>query len=268
MNKGLKLMSAAGLGAGSMYLFDPDRGKRRRALVRNKIRHVAKEAGDIAGKTERDVRNHVRGLFAELESLFRTRDVSDDGLQARVRSKLGRVVSHPRAIEVKAVDGLIILRGPILANEEHPLLESVIAIRGVKSIENRLELHERACEVPALQGGRPRQGERFVGLKIKWSPMTRLVATAAGGALAFYGVRRRGMFGSALGSLGLGIVIRTIANVQTNSHVRADTNAAVIDNPKVIKYDAPVEQVFDYSSREEKFSDVVSHETRCNMFMR
>ena len=265
MNKGLRLVTAAGLGAGSMYLFDPDRGKRRRALVRNEIRHVAKVAGDVAGKTERDVRNHLRGIFAELESLFQTRDVSDDGLQARVRSRLGRVVSHPRAIEVKAVNGLIILRGPILANEEHPLLESITAINGVEGIENRMALHEQAGDLPALQGGRPR---RSGGLKVKWSPTTRLVAAATGGALAFYGARRRGMFGSALGSLGLGIVMKALTNIQTSSHVRADTNFAPIDHPKVIKNDAPIDQTFDYISREEKFSDLVSHETRCNMFMR
>ncbi len=44
MNKGLRLMSVAGLGAGLMYLFDPDRGKRRRALVRNKITHASKSS--------------------------------------------------------------------------------------------------------------------------------------------------------------------------------------------------------------------------------
>jgi hypothetical protein len=76
------------------------------------------------------------------------------------------------------------------------------------------------------------------------------------------------MFGSALGSLGLGIVMKALTNVQTSSHVRAGTNVAAIDNPKVIKNDAPVERAFDYSTREEEFSDVVSHETRCNMFMR
>ena len=45
---------------------------------------------------------------------------------------------------MQAVNGLMILSGPILANEEHPLLESVTAMHGVKSIENWLELHEQA----------------------------------------------------------------------------------------------------------------------------
>lgn len=123
-----------------MYLFDSSRGKRRRALVRNKVIHAAK----VAGKTGRDVRNHVGGVFAEVGSLFQTRDISDDVVTARVRAKLGRVVSHPSAIEVNSVNGSIILSGPILAGEEHPWLESVAVIHGVKNIENQLELHDQA----------------------------------------------------------------------------------------------------------------------------
>ena len=47
MNTGLKLLSAAGVGAGLMYLFDPDRGKRRRALIGNKMTHTARVAGEV-----------------------------------------------------------------------------------------------------------------------------------------------------------------------------------------------------------------------------
>lgn len=269
MNRSVRLMSAAGVGAGLMFLFDPGRGKRRRAMGCNKILHAAKVAGAVTGKTGRDVRNHVVGVLAELGALFRTRDVSEDVVKARVRSKLGRVVSHPSAIEVKSVNGSIILSGPILAGEEHPLLESVAVIPGVKNIENLLELHDQAGDTPALQGGRLRHGRSGV-LKTKWSPTTRLIATGAGVALAFYGARRRGMFGAALGSLGLGVVMRALTNVKTSGHVRVDNDGAAIHTPKAAKIDAPVDQVIDYGTHREEFADVLSHvhETRCNMFMR
>ena len=269
MNKSVKLVSAAGVGAGLMYMFDPDRGKRRRALVRDKMTHAAKIAGDVAGRTGRDVRNHVRGVFAEAVSLFRTRDVSDDVVKARVRAKLGRVVSHPSAIEVKSVNGSIILRGPILAAEEHPLLESVAVIHGVKNIENLLDLHDQAGDIPALQGGRPRK-ESWGVLKGNWSPTTRLLAAAGGGALALYGARRRGMFGSALGSLGLGVVLRALTNAKTSDEMREDNDGAVIDAPKAVNVDSSITDAFAFSSSPEEFADLVSHahETRCEMFMR
>ena len=84
MNRGLRLLSAAGLGAGLMYLFDPALGKRRRALVRDKMKHAAKVASDVIGKTGRDVRNHLLGVLAEAGSLFRSRDVSDDVVKGPV----------------------------------------------------------------------------------------------------------------------------------------------------------------------------------------
>lgn len=221
MNRALGLLSAAGIGAATMYLFDPDRGKRRRALVRNKAEHVTRIATTAAGKTRRDVRNHLLGAFAEFESLCRSEEVSDDILEARVRSKLGRVVSHPHAIEVKAVEGVVILSGPILADEVLPLLDTVVAIYGVKNIDNRLEIHERA-DVPALQGRRKRQAKRVGPFKTKWSPTTRLLATATGGTLAIYGLKRRGLLGSTLSSLGMAVVTRALTNLDARRLVGLD----------------------------------------------
>jgi uncharacterized membrane protein len=242
-----------------MYLFDPDRGKRRRALLRNKAVHISKVANDAAGKTRRDLRNHLRGAFAGLESVFRTGEVTDDVLAARVRSRLGRVVSHPSAIEVKAIDGLIILTGQILAKEEHPLLDSVITISGVKNIENCLELHESADDIPALQGGRKRQGARFGPLKTNWSPTTRLLATAAGGALATYGARRRGVIGSAVSTAGLGILTRALTNFETGRLLGLNEGRKVIDIQKTINIEAPVDRVFTYWSHPENFPDFMTH---------
>lgn len=270
MNAGLRILSAAGVGAGLMYLFDPDRGKRRRALIGNKITHAARVATEIKGKTQRDLRNHLLGAFAQAESLFRTQEVSDATLEARVRSKLGRVVSHPKAIEVKAVNGLVTLSGPILANEQHPLLESLIGVQGVKNIENCLELHEQAGDIPALQGGRLRQGERFGVLKTNWSPTTRLLATAAGGVVALYGAKRRGLFGSVIGSVGLGVVMRALTNVETTALVGVDGERAVMDTQKKINIDAKVDEGLNYWSPPETVSEVISHghELRCPTFAR
>ena len=93
MNKAASVVGAAGVGAGLMYLFDPDRGKRRRAKVRNKAMHIKRVASDYAGKTQRDVRNRISGVIAETEALFHSEIVSDYVLEAIVRSKLGRIVS-------------------------------------------------------------------------------------------------------------------------------------------------------------------------------
>lgn len=259
MNKGSKLISAVGVGAIFMYLFDPDRGKRRRASVAQKIRHAANVAGDVTGRTKRDVRNHLHGAVAQVESLLQSTEPSNTVLRARARSKLGRIVSHPTAIDVKADNGVITLSGPILSQEEHPLLDAIIRIPGVKNIENLLALHEQADDVPALQGGRPRPGERFGILKTNWSPTTRLIAIVAGGALAVYGVKRRGVFGTVVGSLGMGVVTRALTNVEASALVGLDMERKGIEIQKTISVEAPVDRVFDYWSHPQNFPDFMSH---------
>src|SRR2546428_5028741 len=102
MNKGMTLITATGLGAGLMYMFDPDRGKRRRAMVRDKVAHTFNQTGDAIGVTWRDLSNRTRGLVSEIVSLPKGDRSPDEVLEERVRSTMGRVVSHPGAIEVTA----------------------------------------------------------------------------------------------------------------------------------------------------------------------
>lgn len=145
MKRGLAFMSAAGVGAGLMYLFDPDRGKYRRALLHDKAIHLKHITADATGKMGRNVSHHIRGAFAELASYFGDGGkVSNDVLEARVRSKLGHVISHTSAVQVEAIDGRIILRGHIPETEVHPLLDAVINTRGVNTIENYLLPDEEA----------------------------------------------------------------------------------------------------------------------------
>ena len=213
MNKAIGLISAAGIGAGMMYVCDPDRGKRRRAEIRDKAKHFNRIASEAVGKTGRDVRNRVLGVCAEMESLVRCDEVSDDVLQARIRSKLGRVVSHPHAVEVKVVDGVAILSGPILSAEVHPLLDAIACMAGVKNIDNLLEIHETA-DIPALQGRRraAQQGGLF---RTTCSPATRVMAGVAGGALTVYGGKRRGLLGTIAGSVGLCMLGSAFTNLET-----------------------------------------------------
>src|SRR5437867_1431821 len=106
MRKGIAILGGIGIGAGLMYAFDPDRGKRRRALMRDKVSATANRATDTAGKIKRDLRNRAYGLISETKVVFKGEDVSDEVLVDRVRSKLGRVLSHTGAIEVTAKDGV------------------------------------------------------------------------------------------------------------------------------------------------------------------
>lgn len=199
----------AGLGAGLIYFLDPDRGRRRRALLCDQTRHLTREARIRCAKRGRDFGNRARGLWAEAGARLRCEEVSDEVLVERVRSKMGRVVSEPGDIEVLAREGRVTLRGVGFAHEADRLLRSVSKVRGVHGVENQLKLKRRHGEdAPAApangNGSRPTEG---------LSAPRRLLATAAGSGLALYGARRRGVVGTVASLLGVRMLRRGIASV-------------------------------------------------------
>ena len=212
MNKGLTFGAGLGLGTGLMYLLDPDRGRRRRALLRDKGVWAARKTGDCIEVTAHDLRNRTQGIVTELQSHFSSEPVDDSKLVERVRSKLGRIVSHPRAIEVSVQNGRVTLSGPILVEEIPELLACVNRVPGVNQVINSLDAHEQADNHPALQGGRERHGGRLEFFQENWSPTARLIAGAAGASLAAYGGARRDALGAGLGTAGLLLLTRGITN--------------------------------------------------------
>lgn len=212
MNKGLTFGAGLGLGTGLMFLLDPDRGRRRRALLRDKAVWAVRKTGDCLHVTTRDVRNRTGGIVSEIQSHFSSAPVDDAVLVDRVRSKLGRIVSHPGAIEVTAENGNVTMSGPVLTAEVPRLLMCVNRVHGVNEVTNNLELHEEAGNHPALQGGEMREGGRFEFFQENWSPTARLVAGAAGASLAAWGGVRRDALGAGLGAAGLLLLTRGITN--------------------------------------------------------
>lgn len=190
MNKGLAFGAGVGLGSGLMFLLDPDRGKRRRALLRDKCVSAARKTGEGFEVTARDLRNRTQGLMTEVQSRFSSERADDSVLVERVRSKMGRIVSHPKAVEVSAQNGRVVLSGPILATEVPELLARVNKVKGVNEVMNHLEQHDEAGDHPALQGGRERTGERFDLFQNNWSPTTRLLVGAGVGAASFLLLKR------------------------------------------------------------------------------
>lgn len=206
----------ASLGAGLMYMFDPQQGRRRRALVRDQLVHALNKLDDGIGVLSSDLSNRTQGLVARIRSMrvrFAGESVSDEVLHARVRSKLGRVVSRPRAVEVRVRAGCVTLRGSVLAQEADRLLRAIGGVPGVGRLENQLEVHKSPEGVPALQGARARAGERAELMQQCWSPTARLLVGAVGGCMLIRGAGRGGPFGLVLGGLGAGILTRAATNI-------------------------------------------------------
>jgi osmotically-inducible protein OsmY len=127
------------VGAAVMYLFDPDRGARRRALVRDQAARARHKLGDGLDATARDLSNRAKGTAAELRSRFRQEVVDDTILHERVRSAIGHAVSQPGAIEVSVSDGRVTLQGSVLEQDLDDLLRAVRRVAGVSDVVNELE---------------------------------------------------------------------------------------------------------------------------------
>jgi uncharacterized membrane protein len=258
-NTGLGLLGGIGLGAALMYFLDPDRGRRRRGLVRDQVVSAVSKADDAVGATARDLGNRARGLASEARSRFKQDEASDEVLVARVRAELGRAVSHPSAIEVTAEQGRVTLSGPILAREVDDVLSTVRSVRGVADVENQLEVHERPDNIPALQGGSERRGGEFELMQENWSPAARLLVGTAGAALALYGSRRQDAIGAALGLAGLTLFARSATNTELRRLTGVGDGRRAVDIQKTINLNVPVEQVFTFFTDYENWPRFMSH---------
>lgn len=235
-----------GLGAGAMYLYDPEEGNRRRAMLRDQTIRSLNRTEDTIDKGSRDLSNRASGMIADMRSLLTHEQVSDETLAQRVRSKLGGagIVSHPRALNVTAQNGKIILSGPILADEVTPLLARVSSLRGVRGVENQLEVHQEPGDVPALQGAPA--GSNSARMRGVWTPGLRLLAASAGSMLTLSGMRRGGLMGTVRSAFGLGLLARGVTNRSWSHLVGLSGDAGAVTIHKGIKVNAPVEEVFGF----------------------
>jgi uncharacterized membrane protein len=254
-----KLFMGAGLGAGLAYYLDPARGARRRARVRDIAAHGRKVVRRAITTASRDLAHRSHGTAAELRRRVRREPAVDqDVLVARVRSRLGRVCSHPHAIEVSATpDDVVTLAGPVLAHEVERIVSAVRHVPGVHGVIDALDAYDEPGDIPALQGGRPRHGTRVDLLQEHWAPATRVFAGAAGAALLLRAIARGDGAGALAGVIGAGLLGRATTNVPLRQLVGIDARRPV-DLQKTITINAPVGEVYAFWSEYENFPKFMS----------
>jgi uncharacterized membrane protein len=251
-------LGAAVAGAISMYLLDPDHGRRRRALMRDRLASGVSRLDDARTVASRDLRNRARGVAHEVRSRFSREEVPDEILCERVRSSLGWAVSHPGAIEVSALSGRVTLSGAVLEREYVRLLRTVWAVRGVADVEDRLAVYESPAGIPALQGGGRARERRFGPWQENWPPGVRVVMGAMGGALLLNALAgRRGPLALLGGLGGAALIARSSTNMPIDRLVGVGRPA--VELQKCIDVAAPIEQVFETFSQLERFPELMTH---------
>jgi uncharacterized membrane protein len=247
-------------GAAFMYFADPNRGRRRRAIASDKMLSGWHDITNEFDKAGRDLRNRAQGVASSVHLPWNS-DVADEAvLVDRVRSMIGREVSHPHAIGVHIDgEGRVVLEGPVLRHELNYLMKSVKSVPGVKEVVSRLEVHSEAGNISSLQGGTPRRRLSELAQE-NWAPSIR-VATAivSGGFLV--GTLRTGSalrWPCALTSaalLGRAIInkpFRKIFGIGNGS-------GGAVHFEKTMHVDAPIEEVYRYWANFENFPKFMTH---------
>jgi len=251
MKPTMRTLNGVVIAAASMYCFDPTSGRRRRAQLRDQFLSIGRKMSRGLDAAGRDLAHRIHGLAARVASAFNDDSVDDEVIAERVRSALGRVVSHPGAIDVSVTFGRVELSGAILAQEYRDLIKAVESIRGVEEIDDHLGVYESARGISALQGGRAREPASFALLQDNWPPAARLLVSAAALGLVIHGLRRRSISGALSSAAGGALLLRSTMNMPLRR--LAGTRGDTIQIHKTLHVNASVEQVFNALAHYENF---------------
>lgn len=246
-------LAGAAIGAAAMYFSDPRQGRRRRALLRDRLYSISLDALDARDAKMRDLGNRIEGMRAKFWHAIEGSGPapSEQVLCARLRTLMGRVVSHPHAISVTADGGHVVLSGAILADEREILLAEAYKVPGVAAIEDRLSAYASPIGVPSLQG------HHRAADQPSWNPALKALA-GAGGILGAFGLTRRNSGGLLLAGAGLAVLGRALAalrhderHVPRHLPVRQASMSSHVE--RSIEVLSPPETVFDAWSDFENF---------------
>lgn len=257
--KARDVLTGAAISGAVIYLLDPSRGRRRRAFMQEKMIHASHRIANAAENTSRDLANRAKGIFSRGVGLFHRKAAGDEILEERIRAQLGRYVSHPGSIEVQVRDGDAVLSGPILKAEVDRTLEAVNKVKGIRHVEDKLEVHDEPGNVPGLQGGSSTRQPRFELAQENWSPTARLLMGGAGTSLAIGSLLRWKWAGLPLSAAGGLIVARSVMNIPMRRLTGIGAKRLAVHFDKTLTINAPVQRVFEFWSSFENFPKFMTH---------
>ncbi len=182
------------VGGGLIYLLHLADGRRRRREILDRAGRAGREAAESTARVVRHLRNRAAGMVAAARRHLRRDQTTGVKLASRVRSRLGRVVSHVHALDVSVEDGRVVLAGPILASEVSAALAEVSRVPGVDRVDDEMDAFEEPGGVPALQG-RLRPSARLDLSQPAIAARVPLATVAGAGLLAVAVALAAGMLG-------------------------------------------------------------------------
>ena len=139
-----KLLGLVGLGAALTYFFDPEQGRRRRAMTRDRIAGFFRRRVRETERLGRSASAQAEGLVQKAKHLEEEPKPQPDDvtLTRKVETEIFRDADVPKGqINVNAENGKIYLRGEVGQPELIKDLEKrARKVQGVQEVENLLHL--------------------------------------------------------------------------------------------------------------------------------
>ncbi len=136
--------AGAGTAAGAAYFLDPNSGRRRRHIARDRIAALIRRGGRKAERAAsygaHTAAGKAKGVAAGAPS---TETPNDETLADRVRSVVMRPADAPKGeVNINVVDGVVYLRGEVEQSDQiRELVDATEKVDGVRRVESLLHTH-------------------------------------------------------------------------------------------------------------------------------
>ncbi len=244
----LNWLGGMAVGALAMYIADPAEGRRRRALLQDKVTHYSHQTQRAVGSTVRDARNRLTGLQAEASRMMSSRQakpLDNHVLEARVRSRIARAMPELDEIEIEADDGVVTLSGNIHADDADQLIELVEGIPGVEGVRHGMQAYGEEA--------RGMLSSMFAGRSPWW-----MAGAIGAGLLTWYGLSRRQPLGLVAAATSLGLMARSGSGMRGMAEAMQGEQQG-FEAECAIDIQAAPDVVYDVWSRYENFPHFMSH---------
>jgi len=130
----LAKMAAVGVGSALIaYLFDPERGKGRRARLNDQTRSRFRKVQEAARQQMEYQSNRLKGLAYELKPDDRPADLDDDLIRQKIKSE---VIGPAQVgnVEIDVRNGLVTISGDLDDTQYRRLARDIAKVPGVESV--------------------------------------------------------------------------------------------------------------------------------------
>jgi osmotically-inducible protein OsmY len=131
----LAKMAAVGIGSALIaYLFDPERGKSRRARLSDQTKSRIRKVQDATRQQMEYQSNRLKGLAHELKSDGPPADLDDDLIRQKIKSEVIGPAQLAN-VEIDVRNGVVTISGELEDSQYRRLARDIAKVPGVESVD-------------------------------------------------------------------------------------------------------------------------------------